>query len=321
VQLEQTVLSNNDQNVAATAIASGLNAAHDNDLNDVWRKVGACSTLGGIVVTDMARISAFAGGQAFHSFFILDGKYLDILREYASYSAMFESGRTKELPPDAVDRIVRAHNTTNGSAAQGLIYRLANLTSAERTRADLFFDDLGGLILFHELGHLYFYHLLLQLRARGGSIPPVILYTSVAEDSGDQLSGMLHARARLPFELALDAYDILAYYRLERLRQLTTIRQVLDPAYQNAKQSANYSSLATRKAVFRDGRDRMLRYLATPPSMSARGSGLQIEPSPIPLPPLDRLSTTPACCAHPVPPLELPSEPPACVVPAGRIGL
>ena len=205
---------------------------------------------GGFAARDMFAATGFGGGMAGHDVMFLDGKYLAILAELATWRARFELGLATQGSFDAINQIVAAHNQDPGLSPDGIIYRRSQQAAAVASLAQQWERWYSAPMILHEFGHIYGWHELLHLRAMGGV---VFLFPSETEDQADRIAGMLMAKAGVPYEAAIDAYDVLFFYLAQRQSPFVQIQNILSFSFQNTSQTPTYSPPATRKSLIEWG--------------------------------------------------------------------
>ena len=204
------------------------------------------------VVSDMRlaapSVAAYGGGVAGHGFFVVDGKLLDVLSEFARYRALVEAGVAFQDDDGALNTIVGAHNQFVGAAPSGLFFTADALTSPQAARANELFLRWAAPIVYHEFGHVFLWNALDRLRATTGQLPRFFVSTSLNEDDADRVAGALTRKSGGSATDIVVLFDVLTFYALRRGGQVTTIQQVRSPQVQHTG-SNTYSSPAQRKAI------------------------------------------------------------------------
>ncbi len=119
----------------------------------------------GQVLTDFRDAGLlFGGGAAGHDVLILDGKFLDILSEYATFLALSQTGQDLTDPEDALDTIVVSHNASPMTNSGGITWMVDDLDAPTLAISNDIFSALMGGVLYHEFGHVYLFHVLDGLR-------------------------------------------------------------------------------------------------------------------------------------------------------------
>lgn len=258
-QVEATLLAQQDQQLLSQVFTSSR-------FQFTMSRVLAAadiSSLTNVFVHDDFRFAGipFGGGMAGHDFFMIDGKFLDILGDYANYLALRGAGLTLDTPALAIDSIVNSHNASPfAQALERYPYQL--LPQALKFESDRILDSYAGAITYHEFGHYYLYHMLDRLRSMGTFAELYINFTSVNEDDADRLAGALMRKAGMDLQLGQEMVDLMAFYVMNRNGQAFSIFDVVAslPA-QFVPGSVNYSSLAVRKELFAEGYLRYSDYL------------------------------------------------------------
>lgn len=228
---------------------SGTVASYDNRMNALLTRVGISATFSAYVATDLRLAGlSYGGGVTTHRVLVLDGKFLDILHEYAVYLALSDIGLVIVSPEIALDGIVPMHNAIFGAVPQGVIYTqafLALIGVDVSAAVEQYFSTLTASILFHEFGHLFLWHMLDRLRTNAGFFPPNNPFVAFAEDDADIVSGMLLKKAGRPSGLLDDCMVIMAYYTAQRTNSSIRLADILAPSFYNMA-AAGYSSLSGR---------------------------------------------------------------------------
>jgi hypothetical protein len=241
--------ANADPYLYGVANQAGVNGRYDARLSGLQASVGISATYNAAVLTDF-RLGgiAYRGGITGHAVLLLDGKFLDILHEYATFLALSDVGAVLVTPEFALDVIIPMHNAVAGAVSDDLIYSAAigDIFGVDvRPAAENYFRSLAGAILFHEFGHIYLWHMLDRLRAQYSFFPANNPFVAAAEDDADTISGMLAKKAGLSRSLIDDTYLVLDYYSLQQVQGSTRLADIVDPAHFD-KAQAPYSSLRGR---------------------------------------------------------------------------
>ncbi|MHC4470864.1 MAG: hypothetical protein ACYTDY_09085 [Planctomycetota bacterium] len=245
---ESQILAGNDVQILSGALAVPGYDAYDETVDRLLARAGILGNIEFITVTRFPDSWGAIGGLAGHDILLLDGKYLDILREYANAQARF---RLSFIPP-LIDEIVENHNATLQPNPDGYVYRTSDLDDVERQRADRIFESLAGLIVYHEFGHYFLYHQLKRLRESASPLAFFNPLTRFAESQADIVAGILASKVGLDELLAQQAYDILGLYGNDRQNPALNIADILSPAFQQ-RDTGPYESLADRKILMRSG--------------------------------------------------------------------
>ncbi|MCZ6463633.1 MAG: hypothetical protein O7A09_04780 [Proteobacteria bacterium] len=266
---EQVSLDALDDSLAALADAfpyADYDAAGDFLLDAVDVDPGP----NGQVLTDFRDAGLlFGGGAAGHDVLVLDGKFLDILSEYATFLALRQTGQDLTDPEDALDTIVVSHNASPVTNPDGITWLVDDLDAPTLAISNDLFSALMGGVLYHEFGHVYLFHVLDSLRDNNMLMPGLDLQPTEAEDAADTVAGMLIAKAGLDLATLLEMFDILAYYSIQQVAPDTRIADILDPDFQNLSLDGEHSSVAERKQLASDGYDTFLDFAAGPAAAAA----------------------------------------------------
>lgn len=210
------------------------------------------------IASDLACSAAQAGGGiASDSVIVMDGKMLDTMADVANGLALRESGRSTLSISQVVDAAA-AHQMSFMRLcgfSNPLAFPDGLLTTIESDRATEIFTQFFGGILFHEFGHVWNWHSLVQIREQlfvpGGGF---FRYTSAIEDNADLISGILNAKSgHNPFYTKM-AYDLMAFtYLYRRSPSAFSFNQVTAWESQYSRISNTHSSLAVRKSLVDGG--------------------------------------------------------------------
>lgn len=248
-----------DQNGFYLLSVSRPTDRYNNSLGILRNKVGISNAVNIVVEDDNRKnpiISGFAGGYAYHTFVAIDGKFIDILSEYSNYLAMSDLGQTFDSRVYAIDLIVQWHNSFFDGGV-GIEYPLSGLSEQARSISDFYFQSLMGAILYHEFGHYYLLQALDQIRSQGTPVQSILNYTTINEDDADRISGMLTSKAGHSLSMAKEMIDLMAYYFLQRIGEVTSFSQIESSMQaQFVRFGPSHSSLARRKQLLEEGFDR-----------------------------------------------------------------
>ncbi|HEX5312284.1 hypothetical protein [Aquabacterium sp.] len=219
--------------LASRTQINGLNAQVVNDL--------ACSPV------------PFGGGIAGADAVYLDGKLLDLMADIANGLAMKASGRLSASLSQIVDTAAAQQLSFANFCVPSapLAFPDAMLTPAELDRSVEIFTQLAGGILFHEFGHVWARHTLLQLRdsiinPQGG----FFAYTSATEDNADVISGVLSAKANHESTYPKMMIDLMTFaYFYRRSPGAVFFDQALTWQAQLQQMEPKHSSSAQRKML------------------------------------------------------------------------
>ncbi|MFA5936238.1 MAG: hypothetical protein WC787_05310 [Patescibacteria group bacterium] len=221
-------------------------------------RAGISSSVPIYAVVDLQSIVSIGGGVTGHGLVLVDGKFLEILFEVASYIAMFNAGETADDYITAYDSIVSYHNSYPGQTMLlGMYYTESQAVMAETN--ELFYM-LAGAILYHEYAHYWSWVCIDQLRAQlnGGGI--LNYWPSKFEDDADIIAGVLTGKAGHPVVYAMLTMDLMAFYYLQRQGYAQSFARIESDYNQYMQSSPNYSSLATRKNLIQRGWDDWAQY-------------------------------------------------------------
>jgi hypothetical protein len=195
----------------------------------------------------------FGGGVTGFTPVLVDGKFLEILKDYAWYVAAREARLTADTEVVALNRIVDTHNGLVGYTPDG-VYTAIPMPESSLKRADAFFLDLTAAILFHEYGHYWAWACVDRQRA-AVPVNPYFFYPTLTENDADGISGALSAKAGRDRETGPLMFDLMALYVLRRSQPLSIV-EIQSPQFQATQLAPNYASLAQRKATWRGAYDR-----------------------------------------------------------------
>jgi hypothetical protein len=205
------------------------------------------------VTPDILCGNSFAGGITGYGIIFVDGKFLAVLYEYATYLALVD---LNEAPTDqftAINNIVYAHSAAPCVDLGEQVFFRSSLTPAGVALATKHFDSLSGAIMYHEYGHYWAWAYVDSLRLQFVPGAQLFYYPSKIEDDADFISGALSKRAGHELALGQQMFDLMAFEGFLRLGLASNIQQI-DSAYaQFLQTSPSYQSLAGRKQTFANG--------------------------------------------------------------------
>jgi hypothetical protein len=202
-----------------------------------------------------------AGAVAGHSYILVDGKFLDALWEISSFLAMSDLGLVYRDWVEAFDEVIYLHQQVLGSTQLAFLYPFEVLDSYGQELAEAYFLTYVSALLYQEFGHLFYRHALENLR-RDGFLEPLAETHYLQEDRADVISGMLLAKVGHPVELAVEMWDLLTFFYIQRFDPAVTYDQILEPSFQDGFVVEDGNTLTERKYQVIYGYDRYLDYWA-----------------------------------------------------------
>ena len=187
----------------------------------------------------------FSGGIAGHEVVMLDGKYLDILFEYANYLVMRERNLTFDDGLLAINSIVANHNSYFGFRTYFTRYNGLFLNFSDQQYAESLFQSLIAFIVYHEYAHVYLNHAVESSRISSYVEYYQVNFSSTQEDAADFIAGVLIAKSGLSYNLANFGLDILHFYIDQRTGFRTSINQIPSDAFFD-NPNDRYSTLINR---------------------------------------------------------------------------
>jgi hypothetical protein len=251
-----------DDALRELAFRAGINSAHDFWVNQLLDRVRISLRVEVLVVEDFRlrpELEYLLGAATGHEVILLDGKLLDALLEYSTFLALYEEGLTGRDPVAAADEIVFFHNDLLGATTGGFTYPFFEMPLDIQLHAETIFLGFLGTILYHEFGHVWFYHTADALRELG-SFRVVNEPLRYEEDEADLVAGMLLRRADCDLALGVEAMDLWTFFLLQRLQRDFVYDLVLSTVYQNSLLFENLSELVIRKSRLITGYQRFDRY-------------------------------------------------------------
>jgi len=238
---------------------------YDGAISRLKQQVGMSPTVNIRVVTDLACFEPAGGGMTGLNIVTVDGKFLDILSEYANYRALAESRIFAESTlaslgqNAAINHIVSYHQLYPCNNAPAAYYPSSLLSTTTASRATQIFDSLAGAIMYHEYGH-YWAHALSDSildQAFFSQFTPygyINVYPAREENDADFVAGILSHKSGHDLSLSEEMIDLMAFYMYFRQGGVTDIAQV-ENSYlaQFVQQNPKYSSLAARKSIIQHG--------------------------------------------------------------------
>lgn len=216
-------------------------------------QVGIDSTVPLHTTADMRTTSiGYVGGVAGHNTIALDGKFLDILAEFATYNVLAENGAVLQHGrDDALRIIVSNHNMVSGERANAEAYPRSRLSSEQAVAAERMTDEYFSSIVYHEFGHYWAYVCVDKMRL---SQNPTLLvaHPSIAEDDADFIGGVLAAKAGYRLETVQETLDIIAFTVLTSQGMSVGLADV-SALYGELMSGPGYSSLNQRKTIVARG--------------------------------------------------------------------
>lgn len=207
------------------------------------------------VATDLLATPIPAGGGVTGGNVVfVDGKFLEILSEYANYLALAEAGQATEDAFSAVNRIVSAHNSVHGARADPLFYPTGILPVELTGSAFLHLQAMAGAILYHEYGHYWAWGCVDRLRLGLASSVGFYVYPPKIEDDADLISGILSAKTAHDEFDSMMTIDLMAFYTMQRAGLAIDFRMIaFDYDQQFRQMNQAYESLAIRKQLISRG--------------------------------------------------------------------
>lgn len=203
------------------------------------------------VVPDLQTLVSAGGGATGTGLVVVDGKFLDILFEYAHYVAMAENGETSDPVISALDGIVAYHDALSGQNVPPGYYAAQSPEAQDAAVAH--FDSFAGAILYHEFGHYWSWACIDSVRFQYAVGTGIYYWPSKVEDDADLISGVLSAKAGHAQADAIAMIDLMAFYTLYRQRYVQSFADVEAAYIQYVQMAQNYSSLAGRKQLIQQG--------------------------------------------------------------------
>ena len=259
---ERDSLEHYDLDLDGLLYATGWNDAHNHFVALAADRAGFDHSLHIDVAGDFRYVDALwdvDAGIAGNRRIVLDGKRLDLLLEIAVFFTLYDFHIVDRDPVDAIDEIVFLHHEWLGPTTDGFLYCYCELYPEEARYADDLFVDLVAAMLYSEFGHVFFRHLLEELRWHAWLELPQ-LFAGDLEDEATHLSGMLLAKTGSDLGLALDLVDIAAFAEEQRWDRGFTFWNALASGFQSRRPGPGRASPIERKDLVYDGHHRYQHY-------------------------------------------------------------
>lgn len=193
-------------------------------------------------------LNSIGGGHAGHTYFSIDGKFVDILSEIANWVYYRDNG---QLAPGyenidlAIDAIMSCHLPSIG--------RVNACTFPYTENASYIYESLYAAIVYHEFAHYFLMHVVDMQRANL-FYDTSTLFTSIQEDDADFIAGALQAKAGYDLVLGQDMFDMMTLYSMLKSGIFITYTGLNQNfQLQFTSNSPAYSPLSVRKQNFARG--------------------------------------------------------------------